>query len=398
MNLPKTSDPRTRRVTFSLLGLLAASATLSLAGAWWWRDRAADPSKIRSNLVAQLDPSFPGRGTTDYPGNTIDDVPKGYAMILKAELLAGFRAGQSGQLSPEGRAAAKFLMAHADERNDGFPGWGVPIAWDPYGDGTINPAHTKYTISTAIVVDSLLDWIEADAQAPRNDVLRLARASLLPYLNEDNLSPSGLLPYSLEPVDRPYDTFNPAAYLAGVLQRFSKLEQDPVIAARMRRIADKTVAAHVTHRQTTRDGAWYWHYSISEQVPNDLAHAAYIIYGLQLYAANGGALSDKLDQSAIVRHLADFVNDASGRIVAWPYFRTDTNMPARSYDMGMGLYLSCRENNKVVTRAIMNNLPAYITPSGGVTKYPSGLGLSTISVREYDAYIILGVSACLKDQ
>lgn len=39
-------------------------------------------------LQARLALAFPGCGLTDHLGHTSDDVPKGYAMILKAELWA----------------------------------------------------------------------------------------------------------------------------------------------------------------------------------------------------------------------------------------------------------------------------------------------------------------------
>lgn len=345
-----------------------------------------------SELRDALDKRFPGRGVTDYPGNFVHDVPKGYAMILKAELIA---AG-GGNVSDIARAAAEFLLTHSDERSDGFPGWGVPLAWDPYGDGSINPEHTKYTISTAIVIDALLDWLEADRAAPRAEVLRLVRGSLLPYLEAGALSPSGLLPYSLEAVDRPYDTFNPAGYLAGAMQRYSGLEPDVDLKARIRGVADRTIAAHLAHRQTAASGAWYWHYSVTEKVPNDLAHAGYIIHGLRLYAEHGGALADKLDIPAIERHLADFVEPKTQRIVAWPSFRKDTNTPARSYDLGMGLYLACLRGHTSLYAPYLASLPDYRNAQGGYLKYPPRPGQPDLAVREYEAYVLLGMATCLK--
>jgi hypothetical protein len=349
--------------------------------------------QLQRELRSRFDPNFPGRGITDYPGNTSDDVPKAYAMILKAELLAP-RQDQSG-LSVLAKASARFLMDHSDERKDGFPGWGVPIAWDPYGDGSINPAHTKYTISTAIVIDALLNWLEADLEAPRQDVIKLIHGAILPYLQEDVLSPSGLMPYSLEPVDRPYSTFNPAALMAGVLQRFSSIESDPVSKARMRELADKTVAAHIAHKRLT-ETAWYWHYSLNEEVPNDLAHAGYIMEGLRLYVEHGGRLAGQLDLGAIERHLSDFIDPALGRIMAWPNFRQDTNTPARSYDLGLGLYLVCKLRDQNLRSAYTAALSDYRNAAGAYLKYPSRAGQPDLAVREYEAYILLGLAQCLK--
>lgn len=86
-----------------------------------------DVAALHQSLQGRLDPAFPGRGTTDYPGHTSDDVPKGYAMILKAELLA--MRGDS--VAAIARNAGNFLLEHSDERKDGFPGWGVPLILGP---------------------------------------------------------------------------------------------------------------------------------------------------------------------------------------------------------------------------------------------------------------------------
>jgi hypothetical protein len=350
-----------------------------------------DVATLYQALQARLDPAFPGRGITDYPGNTSDDVPKGYAMILKAELLAM----RGKKVSDVARNAARFLLEHSDERKDGFPGWGVPLAWDPYGDGSINQAHTKYTISTAIVVDALLDWIERDAEATRDRALSLIREAIRPYLAPDVLSPSGLLPYSLEAVDRPYDTFNPAGYMAGVMQRYSRLEQDAALAQQIRLVADKTVAAHLAQRKLRPDGSWFWHYSITEHVPNDLAHAGYIILGMQMYAQHGGTLRDRIDLKGVEQHLADFVDRETKSIIAWPNFRTDTNTPARSYDLGMGMYLVCQGTNSSLRQTYLASLDRYRGKNGEYLKYPPKAGQVDLAVREYEAYILLGIASCL---
>lgn len=390
------SPIRLGRVSRRLMMVFAiAAVSLCGAGAYYHTLTRGGPnvSALRQDLLTQFDVSFPGRGVTDYPGNTVDDVPKAYAMVVKAELLPA--VVRTKGVSARARNAAKFLLEHSDERRDGFPGWGVPLAWDPYGDGSINRAHTKYTISTAIVLDALLDWLEADKGVSKEPVLSIIRGAIRPYLEDAVLSPSGLLPYSLEPVDRRYDTFNPAAYLAGVMQRYSRIEADAELARRIQSVADKTVAAHLAHRQVAANGSWYWHYSVSEPVPNDLAHAGYVILGLQMYAQHGGALRERLDLAAIEKHLADFLDPASGKLTAWPNFRTDANTPARSYDLGMGLYLVCKSSVPQWRAAYLAALPSYRTASGAYSKYPPMPGRTELVVREYETYILLGLAACV---
>ncbi|WP_382327671.1 hypothetical protein ACFJGX_02690 [Hydrogenophaga sp. UC242_50] len=282
----------------------------------------AELRRLGADLHERINPAHPGRGTTDYPGNTAEDVPKSYAMVLLAEL-----DRMDAGLKPESRnmaaAAGRWLLDHADENGDGVIGWGVPVAWDAYGDGSINPANTEYTISTAIVVDALLTWSERDADAPAREIMDIIDRSLQPYLDKAMRTPSGLVPYSLRVSDRPYDTFNPAAYLAGQLQRFSRKTQDPVRQMQLRTVADDTMRSLLEYRQNSPlKGRWYWNYSVQEEVANDLPHAGYIIDGIRTYIAYEGLLGEQFDRFAVLAHLRDF--PVGGETVrAWPSFRRD---------------------------------------------------------------------------
>lgn len=360
---------------------------------------AAVESELRrlgADLHERINPAHPGRGTTDYPGNTAEDVPKSYAMVLLAEL-----DRMDAGLKPESRnmaaAAGRWLLDHADENGDGVIGWGVPVAWDAYGDGSINPANTEYTISTAIVVDALLTWSERDANAPAREIMDIIDRSLQPYLDKAMRTPSGLVPYSLRVSDRPYDTFNPAAYLAGQLQRFSRKTQDPVRQMQLRTVADDTMRSLLEYRQNSPlKGRWYWNYSVQEDVANDLPHAGYIIDGIRTYIAYEGLLGEQFDRFAVLAHLRDF--PVGGETVrAWPSFRRDVAIPARSYDLGFALHLVCSEPYVADLRdTMLAILPRYRNEQGQYTKYPAGTeGQEVLSVAEYEAYLYRGVMTCL---
>lgn len=356
--------------------------------------------EILEQKINALDLLNPGRGTTDYPGNSIEDVAKGYAMLLKAEVIRS-QANNQDKISELGLNAANYLLENSDARADGFPGWGVPVAWDPYGDGSFNPAHTKYTISTAIVIDSLLDWLEFDSTAPEAKIMQVSSEALGPYLDQKIYSPSGLFPYSLELVDRKFDTFNPAAYLAGVMQRFSLLIDDPLLKRSLQSAADTTIQVHIDHHKLTNSGSWFWNYSISENVPNDLAHAGYIIYGIDNYVKNSGNLSGSINLSMVKSHLFDFVGQDSvtPQAIAWPGFTSNlVNTPARSYGLGFALYLSCGSDsmsNKKMSQSFLESVDSY-NKEGGFSKYPLNSKLSMLSIAEYNAYMILGLAQCQK--
>jgi len=201
---------------WAFAGLAAASAV----GVLGCSPRAAEPdlravaTAAASEIHAALPRQRPGFGVTDYPGHAEGDVPKSYAMVLLAELDRRGRAWRAGEANLA-RVAGDWLLANADSNGDGVIGWGLPVAWDAYDDGSTNSAHTEYTITTAIVIDALLTWAERDAQAPRARIREVVHAAVRPYLDPRVASPSGMAPYSLAAADRRYDTFNPAAYLAG---------------------------------------------------------------------------------------------------------------------------------------------------------------------------------------
>ena len=152
-------------------------------------------------LYTLFDPERPGFGTTDYPGHGNEDIPKSHAMVLMAEI-ERVDNGLYPELPSFAEASGRWLLDNADLNGNRVIGWGVPVAWDAYGDGSENPKDTEYTISTAIVVDGLLTWMERDPTAPRAEILRVVEASLNPYLAAEVSSPSGLAPYSLRPSDR----------------------------------------------------------------------------------------------------------------------------------------------------------------------------------------------------
>lgn len=359
---------------------------------------AAALTEIYRVLLHAAPADLPGFGVTDYPGHAEENVPKAWAMLLKAELLRE-RMKALPALPSRADAAAQWLMTHSDEIADGFPGWGVPAAWDAYGDGSVNPKDAKYTISTAIAVDALLDWAQDRSPDALRNVVALALRAFEPYFNEAVLSPGGLMPYSLLPQDRPYDTFNPAAYAAGVLQQLSGLVADPADAEKLRRLADRTMRALLDNRCLTPAGNWYWHYSVTEEVPNDLCHAIYIMEGVSRYKRHGGRLAAMFDYDAVIRHFFDFITppDFLGRrkLSAYPLSVRKEFSPPRSYDVGMALnFFFHRMPDRHAGGEMLLRLISDYYAGGHVSRYPMA-DEKPIFVREYEAYVMLGLARFL---
>ncbi len=390
----------------SLAGRIFATGLL-LAGIIWTascsENRGAQPDErlqtVLSDLLDQaLDPLAPGRGLADYPTNEPADIPKAYAMVLKSAL----QGPAIPQLDKLGEVSAQRLIADADLNQDGQVGWGLPFEWDAFGDGTVNPANTDYAISTAIVVDGLLDLAGDAAAQQRSDLLDLSFAALLPYLR-GSTTPAGLPPYSLAEDDLGYDVLNTAAYLAAVAQRLSQQPEMVSIANELQEFADVTMQALVDNHQTSCVGDscyWYWQYSLQPSYPNDLPHAAYIAYSIETYRRFGGRLASLFPRKSVLQHFRQFVSADRSYIRAFPSFVNDAR-PARSYDLGFALATLCifdaplTKTRETLTSAIAQ----YRLEDGHYAKYPvSGSGASDAPpfvVNEYETYLLFAATACL---
>lgn len=389
--LCRPGTPTRRRWTFVLAALVGASCSSP-------SNRDDEDPRIEaaaSELHVALPAARPGFGTTDYPGHAEGDVPKAYAMVLLAELdrLGSDWRGKQENLA---RAAGRWLLDNADSNGDGVVGWGLPVAWDAYDDGSVNPAHTEYTITTAIVIDALMTWAERDEQAPAQRIQEAVRAAIAPYLDAAMRSPSGMAPYSLAVADRRYDTFNPAAYLAGQIQRASLQVTEHRLRARYAATADATMRALLRSRRVAAtSGHWYWNYSIQQNLPNDLPHAGYVIAGIRAYIEHGGRLADEFDWYAVLNHLHDFRGDG-GAVRAFPSFLPGLKLAARSYDLGFALHLACTETTlDALAPWLLDALPRYRTPQARYFKYPAGTSPTpSLVVNEYEAYLYRGVTSC----
>ncbi len=350
---------------------------------------------LLSDLYNRLDPEKPGFGTADYPGLDAVDIPKAYAQVLLAEVERN-RHGLLPEFPSLAAVSGRWLLDHDDIDGDGIVGWGVPTAWDAYGDGSKNPANTVYTISTAIAVDALMTWMERDATSPKAKIFETVTAALRPFADPRLRSPSGLMPYSFQDSDRVYDTFNPAAYMAGQLQRFSLLTDDADLREALRSVADDTVQVLLDqHRVNEATGSWYWHYSIQMNLANDLAHASYIIDGLVNYQHYGGRLGNRIDMAATLSHLREFFDTDAGYVRAWPKLQKNIDRPARAYDLGIAMSLACAAPDMAnLAPVLAAELPKYRT-ANGFFEYPKGTDFADeLVVKEYETPLYRGIVDC----
>lgn len=225
--------------------------------------------------------------------------PMTYGLVLMAEsrrLLA--------QPTEEGRrrvrGAAGWLAAAADLDGDGLPGWGLPDPWDAFGDGSVNPADQPYTITTAIVLEGLLDaslvpalWTGIERTATRDLCLAVLRrwATSAFTATPDG---GGFFWYGPGAADA-YFSVNPSAMFAGVTQRFVRQYGTELTwsdLALLQETSDRS-ARSIALAVRPREGRPFWSYMagpnpLGQEEPNDAVHHAYILWGMETYRRYGG--------------------------------------------------------------------------------------------------------------
>lgn len=164
-------------------------------------------------------------------------------------------------------------------------GWGLPYEWDAYRDGTVNPETTAYAITTALVLNGLLDAGLADERAA--DVA-VAWAGCC--------WSDGFFWYSDQPHDAIY-TPNVSSMLAGVIFRFVHERPDLFALEEREALSSRANSAMTRLFATARPGP-EWAYSDFEDRPNDLLHHVYTLWGAELYRQFGGSVPWSADDAA----------------------------------------------------------------------------------------------------
>ena len=388
-------------------------------------------------------------GVADYEGYVLADVPKATAALLMAEVkcLKSVPSHDRQLMNSLGEHLLAWPSAHP---SDQF-GWGLPFAWDAFGDGTENAPNTVYSISTALSVQALLDWSEVADYRIRQRVLTAVDTALQEWVRPESSTPFGQLAYSLSPHDSEFDVFNSSAMLAGQMQRYASMSAvkntaytdiaDQVMRSLLeyRRSGEKRVLTRLEPGQRLEDLAaqldvdpvWfaglngyfgqdtpqvgeilktsqvvdtgqYWGYSSQEETPNDLAHAGYIVEGITNYVSFGGVLGEEFTVDEIVEHLSSFEskNLSAQEILGWPRWRfheltREQWRFARLYDIGWVLFLSGNFKDELasVRQSACADGLSYRQDGNKYLKYPRYAeleGSPNPEIFEYMAYFYLG--------
>jgi len=200
-------------------------------------------------LVTSEDPIF-GPGEHEYATT--------YGLVLQAAVAAG-------DAETADRARSWLL----DDELHG--GWGMGWTWDPFSDGSMTPAGTAFGITTAVVIDSLLEAGIDDAQADRigRILVRWAREAWT----------DGYFWYSLAPQDA-IDTPNVNGMLAGAAATFLAEHAD-VLPEADAAVLREQVERSLARLAGDRDASLRWPYSARQQIVNDLGNHIYVLWGAE---------------------------------------------------------------------------------------------------------------------
>lgn len=243
----------------------------------------------------------------------------------------------SDTMLSDAKRMADWLVKNKDIDEDGFVGWGTSYATDSFGDGSINPAHTEYGVTTGVVANALLDAYEAftDSAYLETAIEALEAYSIM-------LKPDGHYPYSVRGDDH-YTIHAVTGELMGASARAARLGGHDGL----QRVADKNLAALMAVAMDSGSTIKWPYGEAPYDSENDFTHSVAIVKGLMEYKADEAIVAKALS------HLHIFLRDG----VIYRY-STGTSR-ARAHGLGVALVVAKRAQDQILTDAILSNLEDY---------------------------------------
>jgi len=347
-----------------LFKVMAACAAVGVLA--WVLLRPLTPAQL---VMRTLNPQ-PGKGL-----NASDVKTYGQSMAYALYASSAARMGEMNKAV----SAADWLLAHTSSPSEA--GWGLPVAWDAFGDGSVNPSSTVYGITVAIVVDALFDVFDATQD---RKYLRAAERALDEYEQfSQNTDKGRFFWYSDQPTDA-IETSNVSAMLMGQYARAAHYFHDE----RFSKIAREAHSNLIANRRVV-NGSWYWTYSAKTNLPNDLVHHALIVKGLIDYRDYLGDETGLKEATNYFQYFYD-QNDVyqfprlPRAVVSDPLLKRQ----AMVWGIGMAVYVESRMHNMKSAKRFMHMLKKYKLKSGGYGMLPKNKTWRP----DMQAYLLYGLS------
>ncbi|GLO52026.1 hypothetical protein PPUN110474_34270 [Pseudomonas putida] len=277
----------------------------------------------------------------------------------------------------EARKAADWLVQNPSSKEK--MGWGLPFAWDAFGDKSVNPITTVYGVTVAMAVRGLFDVYEQTGEATYRETAVQALNDYLPYfhLTENG----GYFGYSDQPTDQ-QEVYNISSILMGQYARAYHYNQDK----RFLEVAEMAKTQLDASSRTIGDDV-YWTYASAITRPNDSVHAAFTVQGYLDYAKY---VDKNLDVSREVNYLARFFDGDS--IKEFPDHAGLSSkvmaLPARSWGVGMLTHTLADSGHIKDALTAARALEQYVVGDGVYALLPENKEFAP----QVQAYVTIGLS------
>jgi len=166
-----------RIISKILSGLLVVVLVSSSFGKALGVEDAISPNDTRFNsyhsLLSRFQQDKLGNGLDPYlPTGVKKEQAETYGLVLSAEAIS-YQCKPNEQSKKRICEAVSWLLDNSDADKDGVLGWGLPGAWDAFGDGTINPENSQFTITNALVMQGLLDAVKVPDLLSESQVVKI---------------------------------------------------------------------------------------------------------------------------------------------------------------------------------------------------------------------------------
>lgn len=340
------------------------------------------PSGFYKSLISTFPIGSIGKGSeTIFEG--LSHQPMTYGLLLSAEAhqLKNCKNKESFIRINE---ALNWLLMNADLDRDGIMGWGLPHAWDAFNDGSVNPENHPYTITTAIVIQGLLDALSVPKLLVGDLRKQIANAIIAVCLYWcknawTDIEEGGYFWYSISKSDA-YFTPNVSSMFLGILSRIL-VEQKKALTKKQYRLIQTRVdsaAKAIISNVSLEFGVPFWPYTVTFKEPkkerqNDLVHHGYILWGMEIYRTNhhGHSITWSLQQA--IQSMDTFIFE--NKVYEYPQTIAGKNIttfkrPARLWGTGMLLAFYSKYSTDSKTKQLIEIIDKDYGPFPNLKLYP----------------------------
>jgi len=164
--------------------VMVVALLICLSTSYCYRQSA---TPVFDRASGNLFPDLVGYGLDPRHQDVSRYYPMAYALYAWAQAIHAKKTN-SAHARSNAEIAARWLINHSDLNGDSTVGWGLPFAWDAFGDGSTNPANTVYGITTALSVYALLEVFDLTG---KKEFLSTALDALDGYITYFTALPDG---------------------------------------------------------------------------------------------------------------------------------------------------------------------------------------------------------------